>query len=59
MVNDNNTCTEDNEDKMNYNETESFEITDNQSIRIVDQFNRHKAFKSKTHAVQVSHKIVV
>ena len=35
-VNKNDTCTEDDEDKMNFNKTESVETTDNQSIRTLD-----------------------
>ena len=59
MVNENNTRTEDDKDKMNYNETESVETIDNQSIRTVDQYGRYKEFESKTYTVQVLHNIIV
>ena len=50
---------EENEDKTNDSDTESAETIDNQSMRTIDQHDRHSAFEITTYTVQVSHKLKV
>ena len=59
MVDEDNACNEEDEDKTNNSETESAETIDNQSIRTINQYDRHSAFKITMCTVQVLHKIKV
>ena len=45
MVDKDDACNEEDKDKTNDSETESAKTIDNQSIRTIDQYDRHSAFE--------------